>query len=358
MNNENELQTWLKGMKRVPWSAGKPFIKTAGIDPSSGWSQTIARLSSWDLAGKKYNVALSSVKQLFQMHLYVGEKLVLWFNVDKDQIAAFHQLLTQLRPQITTTYSSSFPLPVSSEVLSANQEHQPELTAIEDTPDYIAVIYCSKRSFNKREELIPTRFTKEDRTWLAQYQQVVGYKKVEFQAYDVILLNKTTGLLEFRIDAPEGLSQDDSRTCRNAVTEKFYDSLAQAASGTLPPMTELNFFPAIEKMYKAANEGSVFELYFTATTGSNNFGKMRNKEKDLRTEAFHQAGATKVGITPYRLGIMWHQTGRIFHPELHLPGSLKLFALGKVQPLRSAFVRNCITFDDYDLVSRRFLKYL
>lgn len=255
-------------------------------------------------------------------------------------------------------FSSAFPLPVSADELRAASEHDPELASIEDTSDHTSLVFCTRRSFNLREELAPNLFTPKDRAWLEKYQQVVGYKKVEFQAYDVIWLDKKTGLLEFRIDAPEGLSKDDTRTARNVLVEKFYTYLAAVAGTTLPAAAQINFYPAIEKMYKASTEGSVFELYFIATTGSNNFGKMRNKAKDLRTEAFHAAGASTVGITPYRLGVLWHYRSRVFHPELHLPGSLKLFNGVKVQPLHNAFIRNCISFDDYNRVAKNFLKYL
>ncbi len=360
MSNENELQVLLRAAKRIPWSVARPLLDQCNINQSTGWVPTIAKLSSWSSTEKRFQDALQKFKSIFMEHILVGEKMIMWFTLPKPEIKNFATALSALSGRITKTYSGAYPLPVSDEILTKINGNEQELTKVEEDEKFVTVVFCSKRTIRQRENIPQDRFDSDPSfDWIREYQQVIGYKRIEFQSYDIVVLNKETGLLEFRIDVPDGLLKEDIANCKNLLAQKLRDELLPNIDiSNVLRESGVNFFPAVDRIYNAKREGSVFELYFTAVTGSNNFGKMRSKEKDLRKESFHKAGADKVGISPYRIGIVWKSLGRIFHPELHLPGSIKLFSGPKIQSLDVAFIRNCTGLGDYLMVSSRLLKYL
>jgi hypothetical protein len=189
--------------------------------------------------------------------------------------------------------------------------------------------------------------------------EIIGIKRHLRQAYDVIILREQ-GIIEIRIDNPSEMSSDDRHRAFLQTTDSLnYQSKTFSEFDSI--LSEpINFFPAIKNLYDSS-EGRVCELMFETDGASIKHEKMRRRDIDLRSEAYHKAGKDAVDhITPCRLGIRWNfidSNSVETEPELLLPGNIRNLGSSN-QRLEEAIIERCSSTENYNFVFDKLISYL
>lgn len=355
--------------KRVPWVISKSKLKKIGIHTSNGWDATIEEQDVYNSTADKQLDVINKLKDFYTAHLFAGEKLVYWFSlkgIPDEILVEFDNKIRLAKHTIQipkTDYSDVFPFSILEKAkLEALESSGSVLTNITDNEDKIYFSFSSVISFREKIEISPEKFSEAERATLSQYESVFAILPIRKHCYDVIVYDKTTKMIEVRIDAPIGISFDEL----SIATTNLYNAFNLLASSTFGygPLGDasINLYSAINKIYKNQSEGIVFELGFmaeTATSSSNNQGKLfrSRRNRDLRKDDFHKGGSSAVtGIIPYRIGVEWSGQNFDGTPNLILPGNMRM--LLKAPNVSMAYIRGCLSKADYDFVASRLLTYV
>jgi hypothetical protein len=353
---------------RIPWGGCKPLLKKIGIHTSNGWPATIKNQDIYDAESQKQKDLIDKLKSLYFEHRLIGEKLVYWFSLSGIPTSVeenFHKTIIKAKNTVKiekSQFSEIHPFSiVDKQILEQEENAEPVLTSIDEVNGKIYFQYSSVVSYKQKVDLSPEAFSAEDQVKLQRYDEIFGMLAIRKQSHDIVVYDPSTKMIEVRIDAPLGISFDDL-SIQTSNTYNVFNRTSTQHFGYAPlGDNSLNLYSAIKKIYKNANEGKVHELGFmanTASSSSNNQGKLfKGKNRDLRKDDFHKGGSDAVTeIQPYRIGVNWSGSDLLGLPELTLPGNMRM--LLKTPTVGKAYIRNCLSFHDYDFVTRRLLNYV
>ncbi|RFP23896.1 hypothetical protein D0T21_28480 [Duganella sp. BJB476] len=279
-------------------------LKVEKLPLGQGWGDVIANATESTTQGERYRKFL---RAYFAESTITGERYVQLFDVaddDAKQIAAQIQGATANSP----TFGSTYPLPIPQDLL-ASASSEPELCEVRlhDSGDF-SLIFCSARWHDDKNAYEAKELPKHVLDTYNGIDKLVTYRKVYYQAYDVVTLRVNLGRIEVCIEAPtkakkaeiEGLPLKVLSACALHIA-KF------KGMGAKPPE---NLFPAIAGMYYHGTEGKVMGLAFRTMTGSIKKERMTPDNVDLRNEKFHHAGMNALGqkISPYELTLDYEMT--------------------------------------------------
>lgn len=338
--------------ERMPWPVGSLTLYKAKVERGRGWDNTVAKFSP---PSKKANNAEGALRQSLVDHQLYGEKLVSVFDAPAALRAKLIGLLTT-QLSASTPAAASYPTHLDRHALKSLSQ-QPQLVQVVDEPDGISAVFTSARETTVREPVNVQGLPNAVATQLGDYVEVVGIKKIRFQAFDVLYVPRHAGPIEVRVDYPFA-SQIETALAALSKTREAAKKLVSLD----PFSTRINLFPLMEKMYRSATEGTVVELAFATSTGSLKHEKMRSRGLDLRQEIYHRAGmaALSVPIEPYKLSIVWDlpfDDKRSSYPELGLNSTSRMGG-ASAPTLGWMIVRKCGSADDYRHIRDRVKHYL
>jgi hypothetical protein len=337
---------------RVPWAVMKPLFQHHQLKKGRGWEDTISKLEDFAASKnqEKESLLIGILSKIYQEHLIVGEKTTRFYWEKQDKVKQLiNALLSYDIPD--SSFSKSYPYPLEENELS-DLKTEVYLVKILKQHEKLLLVFCSKRHIKERVEIIPEQQDSEVKEALAEFYEVIGFKKYDKQFFDIIVLNPKTNTIEVRIDISSNISSEDKEICFRQVKIKFQELISELTNEQYKLDNAINLFPAINQLYRS-NEGRVCELAFTTEGSSIKHEKMRRRHECLRTEAYHQGGSQAVDgqISAYRIAATWeHRTNAtlVTQPELLLPGHHSM--LNTNAPLTDATITNCAGIADYDFV--------
>lgn len=349
---------------RMPWQVAKSILHNLGFHVSTGWPSTIRKLDNPDPTSDKYRQLVDRLSSIYREHTLVGEKLIKWYSlksIPEETIAKFVQAVSlspeNLEPD-QSDFLGTYPFPVTDpDSLAHLEQRGPLLSSVFEASGKFHFHFCSVRSYRDRIELLPEQFSETDREMLERFEEIYAVMPIRRQCDDFVVFDPETLFLELRLDAPLGMPADHLSSAIEGVSSAF-NRVSLKHFGYQPfGGNAVNFYSAIDRMYRNSREGRVSELGFMAsatTSTSNNQGKLfRGKNRDLRNDAFHVGGTGAVEeITPYRIGIQWSGAELEGSPQLFIPGTMRMLHKSPVT-VTEAFIRHCTTEKDFQFVTDR-----
>lgn len=243
------------------------------------------------------------------------------------------------------------------------------LRSVSSSISEFSIVITTVSEYFVREKIPVTSADSKAVAKLSGYTEIIGVRKVAYEHVDVVRFSH--GLTGPGIVSLE-LILDISRPGATALNQeeiskrfKKYHSLVNVALAsafpgvTLP--TAMNFFGAMERIYKSA-DGNVCELGFATTLGGSvKKEKMKRNTADLRVETWHAGGRDAIAkaaipdtIDIYRLSVSWKIIMSDDQPVLSIPGSYKALSTCEVP---YALILGCTEKASFDFAFSRLLAF-
>jgi len=296
-----------------------------------------------------YSDQLENLEEVLKEHLYCGEKLVRFYEVDKNSRAEMMRALVRIKIA-DSPIRDAYPILLPEGELE-DYTTEPNLIAVEEVDGGVAAVFAAVRSVMLREPVPTEELPEEALKSLGSYDEIIGIRHIRNEAVDVVMVSSKSPYVTVRVDYPSGMHRDVAEAAQERIREEIA-TLVQKDRLTAP----VNLFPLINEMYKARAEGTVVELAFGTTTASLKHERMRRHAACLREETYHKGGkaALKAPIEPYKLSIVWKIpiTDGFSTPELGLYSTAATAA--SANPiLTDAVIRKCMGESDYIHVESR-----
>lgn len=301
----------------------------------------------------------SALEKIYKETLSLGKRAIKIFRIDKDKSDLVFDLLSNLNPD-QSAYLENFPKPAGIDAL-ASLSNDAYLCKTSVSSDNLSVtnIYCAKRVFVEREERTKENIGSDainEFGW-ENYDEFILIKRKYSQCFEYVRFNKENSILEVMVEERSG---SDTSEAFHLIQTKINSIFARDSSLDVRLINPVNFFPAINSIYKCAEEGIISELGFTTVTGSAKLEKMRVTKKDLREEEFHLGGKGAIGddaLTPFRVAVRWNVAGQGLQEEALLPGSIRQLGNG-VPHLDHVVLSRALTSDAMQAMLARIVAHL
>lgn len=274
-------------------------LKSEKLPVGQGWKDVTANSSENTPQGVKLR---AYVQKYFTESIITGDRYVQLYEVSGMLTSA---ILRKLENVVVSesAFSSSYPLPLDQELLSTAPS-EPVLCEVRphDNGD-VSLILCSARSHDDSMSYTYSQLPQHVQNTYRQIDKLVTYRKVYYQAYDVVTIRTNLERIEICVDQPAKAGAVGLETLPLRMLSACALSVSDfTGMGAIPPA---NLFPAIAGMYAATKEGKVTALSFRTLTGSIKKERMTADTVDLREEKFHHAGMNALGqkISPYELAL-------------------------------------------------------
>ena len=317
---QSRVESMVAALKsRTLFTPMRDALKREKLPVGQGWADVIANATESTTQGERFRSFLESY---FAEATVTGERYVQLFDIDTDDAKQLAAQIGAVKVS-SATFGSTYPLPLTQNQL-AGAVSDPELCEIRHhgTGDF-SLVFCSARWHDDKNSYEAKELPKHILDTYNGIDKLVTYRKVYYQAYDVVNLRTKLGRIEVCIDAPS--------KAKSAEIEVLPLKLLSASAlhvagfkgmGAKPPE---NLFPAIAGMYYHSNEGKVMGLAFRTMTGSIKKERMTPDNDDLRNEKFHHAGMNAVGqkISPYELALDYEITKPVTTATLKLSALIR-----------------------------------
>lgn len=289
----------------------REFLTSRGIAVGSGWSgvQT-AILAQEHAAG-------------FDDFLIAFETFV------RDAVLVSHKRAYILTGDVSGPESLVPPLPagdrrdyLAAEVPSLCGQQGAFFLEHRSLPGVEIYTYVTSRPARKIEEIDPSSLRPEARAQFGAAKLVARYE-VNVRCYDHIIKTEDVALL--LIDAPEGI--DSATLSKDEINYAvLLDEEQQLGETRQPPYVDL--FPAVERFWRAEQEGIVNWLEFVSNKRAQITGRFSPTSKEnYRDHEFQRAGE-KAGaqVSPYKIAVKYMD--RPGEPVVVLPGRAEMVLAG------------------------------
>lgn len=342
--------------RRAPTRIAQKIIKNAGIKTGRSIEDTLVYVDSIkpESVFKIYNKLKANLEDF---HLF-GPKVVRVLEITEDGQDEVRQFFKTLKVDDTSIESTAFPKPLGPKRLSSLALSTPNLIREYKSPTGTLYLFSYKSVVSLRET-----YTGKEVDYFgdkaSSFDKIIAIKEKNIQFFNSIFVTSDFKRVELRVDLAEQIGITTLRevmdTFEGKINSKFFDTYKKPI-----PSARINFFPLIQKIYDASDDGYIFDLSFQCPTGANRNENLSAYKKsldikDLRKEEYHVAGTTKIGnvFIPYKIGVYWdsENTGNEVsgEPELILSGTL-LMAKANTSILDHAIISNTISEKDFNYV--------
>jgi hypothetical protein len=369
----HDVETLLRLLStRMPWTPGYRVVTAAGLHASRGWSDTITAFKGHSFEDDQLATAAAVLESAFVTHTYVGNKQVLWYDMERWNPEQRNQTLAWGRNLDIAAMNQALGLdeawtptsvPYTQDGLG-RRGPTPKLVEVSRIDERLYFLYFCVRTYAIRETINLEDLDEERKAGvLGEYQELIGVKRRHVPCFDCCVLDLAAERLELRVDfVPEQRSEEQGMA--PAVLLQQMNRVFMSQRRMTPAGYGLiNFFPAVNRIYVDGTAGRVFLLNFVATgedTSSKNSGRpIRKRGQDLRKDKFHLGGKGNVeAILPYAIGARWDS------PELGAePLQIEILGQSKHVYLPNATVNvanftGCMTSLDYDFLVGELSRHL
>ncbi|NQE51898.1 hypothetical protein [Herbaspirillum rubrisubalbicans] len=308
--------------QRVSFHSLRDNLKKNEFPTGIGWDDIHAHSMDGTEVGEKFR---NFLVETYSQSLVAGNRYVWLYDLDRELTSALVTRLTETKVN-GSYFESSYPLPLPVEGL-VKAPGDPELCEIRHHKSGdVSLVFCQARFYDDKTSYAAKELPEHVRKTYHDVDRVVTYRKIFYQAYDVITIRANLNRLEVCVDDPAKLTSTDLETQPlKLLTAAALHLEMLTGTGGRPP---LNLFGAIAAMYYEGREGTVTSLSFRTITGSIKKERMTAASQDLRDEKFHHAGVNALGqkISPYELTLEYETKIPLGAAQLKLSAMIKELA--------------------------------
>ncbi|WP_338849711.1 hypothetical protein V8J88_11690 [Massilia sp. W12] len=266
-----------------------------------------------------FNV-VDKMNMIFMQNILAGKKRIWIYSLNEktiDEICRASNLLVAEK----SIFTDSYPLPI---LHNKHETVKPVLVDVIKEGKDFSLVFCSIRSYKDSVEYEYGELDNEVRMKFGDFDTLKTYKKVYFQAYDIVNIRRSRNRIELLQDYPERSHGDDN----DEFPVKIWNSLSFHSKeiANIGKTEPENVFGAINEIYMNKKFGKILELKFRTLDGSIKHERMTKHKEDLREEKFHEGGAQAVDnkIMPYEISVVFEE-GMQFNRkvDLSLTSSIK-----------------------------------
>lgn len=299
-----------------------------------------------------YAVFFKSMISLYKANIEYGSKYVQYFKITPFSSDGLFQELDSLLPS-KNKFSSSYPLLLDKTDFDDVIPGSLSLVNKRKNENEIILVFSRLVHFQERVSIKSSSIIDSDLKDM--YTEFYGIRHYLKQYIDLVVFNTKTNVLEIRIDHFTTSSDSQSQKQFHNFLKQFKERLSPKFN-KLFLANKLNIHPVI----KSINDDKacrVVEISFSTKEGSNIKIKRRQKDSDIRTEAYHKAGSAAVldNLDIYRIAAFWNRAGD--EVELLIPGSSKMIN-DSYKEINEAIITKCNSIEDFNFVNSKLFSYI
>lgn len=301
--------------QRANMRVARRLLAQNGFPRGTGWDQIRDKLKDKVVAAAADYAGLEkSLREL----LIVTDKSLRVYPVSASARTTLASEIAALRISSKGAFTSHFPSPVPSSVLSSLPVQTAVPVAKFNTPNVVGIVYSSVHVVEVRVKLKPSQLGVS-----GQYDEIIAIRREKMQTFDALMVAKNKNYIYTLTDAHFDLTQ----ATRDALQSGLFDAVNKLA-GRKVITNAVNLLPLIGPIYNS-NDGAVKRLSYTTTTSSGKQEWMRGRGNCLRDELSHKAGMTALSgdFNGYALGIeypMPEENGYSASPRLEIVGTYRM----------------------------------
>lgn len=336
--------------KRASIRVSRRLLAANGFPKGSGWDQISEKLKDKSVAAKADYAGLqASLREL----LIVSDKNIRVFKLTNAAATALRDRIAASRINQNSVFATHFPLPVPDNILHGLPAQAPIPVAKFQSDSVVGVLFSSIMVVEQRETILAA---KVGAALAADYEEIIGIKKVKVQTFDALMMSKKTNYLYVLSDA----HQDQSQTMRIGLQSGMANAINNFAKSKIVN-DPVNLFPIIQPLYES-DSGFVKTLFWTTTTSSGKHEWMRGSGVCLREEIAHKAamGALGGGFMTYGVELEWgldEVEGYTPRPILSVVGIYRMLHETKPQ-LGDATVWGCASLSEFEFVLKELMVHV
>lgn len=342
------VEALIKALKaRTQFMVMRVALRIEKLPLGQSWADVIANAEERTTQGERFREFLT---KYYAESTITGGRYVQLYEITDDETEL---LLAQMEGAVANsdTFGATYPLPLAQNLL-LSAPSDPELCEVRKHPNGdVSLIFCSTRSHDEKIAYEAKELPSDILMRWKGIDKLVTYRKIYYQAYDVVTLRSKLNRIEICIDNPtKTKSVDLEASPLKTLSACALHMAGFKGMGAKPPQ---NLFPAIAGMYYESKEGKVTSLAFRTTTGSIKKERMTIESDDLRDEKFHHAGMNALGqkISPYELTL-----------DYDCAATLKLSAMIRELSSATPTLHGCyvtsISFNSFEHALNRLVTYL
>jgi hypothetical protein len=327
--------------KVTKWGHMHSFAKSNGLPNARTWDPFTEKLEEECQLVKRCKEVRDLLQSFYLDQLIGGNRVLQILNVSDGEKATLHKRVSSIVVP-KTPGSDAYPHLVDEKNI-AELPAQPTLVGKRQLADgSVALSFMSVRFIEERKKYRPDEVTEAVRKAFSGYDHFIAIKHTYKQCADAIIVPADAQRVELRLDLPTVTNMEYAAICAVQVLEQFHN-LFPSAGGASVLAGRINFFPAIDRIYRKRGLGQVVELGFETSTNSVKVEKMRDRDSDLRDELYHKTGKAAIkSLVPFKLAVKFQLDRSGAAPELLLPGNFR--ELNRSPPaLDLAVLEGCLT---------------
>ncbi|MCM8529325.1 MAG: hypothetical protein NE327_22575 [Lentisphaeraceae bacterium] len=336
----NEVSSLLEAFHTsIGYLDTKRLLTEQEITTSRRWDKIDSALK--ELKSARIISLKKAVRDAVEEGYLFKNKNIFSYNLDEGDKAKIQKSILELEIE-KSKLRDCYPFPN----VDCNVK-KPIITEIIDNEKGRLVVFCSIRTHVERFD-VDNKHIRVVSEHEEAYRNVsfIGVRSKKRQAYDAIFLPKNGKYFEIWVDA---FSSTEKNT---AIKNNILSSI-----GLDIKPKGIDFFPAIDNIYKNELNCSICELAFECGTGATHRLYYRRSDfSDLRNEDYHSMGVEglETGIDIYKLGVRC-----VFdkvYIEIYFPGT-KANLNGK-EPLKYYHIDGTAGKEDFFKTKELILTYL
>lgn len=340
-------QQLLAAVKRTPWrSVGSQILSRAGFALTLGQDQSLSLAATIPDSDPKF----TALERLLKEALTVSEKSVRLYKLSDAESTVVSSWIASKR-RTTNALTQAYPGVAPENVVRSNASTDLVSLGSQRLEVGEAALFTGVRQFLER-----TQIPLSDLKHRGDFENVYGQKKVFWQTFDCLWL---PGIRYQRSQVLVSVADDPHKAPQDFALRSHDAMVTELRHSTGVRVKPVNLFNAVQNLHDS-REG---HLTLNGFINNADAVKYHRGRRDLRRDAYDQAGARAVGtaLQPFRVGVKWSLTandGSVRStPTLALLGTSRILA--KPSPtIESAVVGNCIDSNDLKFVIERLVQNL
>jgi hypothetical protein len=324
-------------------------LKAAHFPTAAGWAPLLEKYKAAAFSRDRMLECLTTIEEIYADALTFADRAVFVYPLGKGEVKRAVAAIDGLVDR-NSEFAQRFPFPMTEARLRRGPFNGVFCRKVEHDDGSVRLFACCKRAYRTRETIDTTALDEDVRMVLESYDEVFGIKSGFVQGFDSIVFRPKNDTVEIQIDIACRLTKEDFFAARDFYANRINSFLEPTLAIDQWLLTSRNFFPLISKLYSEL-DGIVNHLGHSTTTNSVKEERMRGRQRDLRTEDFHEKGMEAIhGLTDeYSIRKSWFSKDGSRYPTVIIPGSYKLAGSADAR-IGYAIIEGCSNGDDFAMV--------
>ncbi|WP_409310080.1 hypothetical protein [Pseudomonas putida] len=312
--------------KRLNIHVVQQILRESKLLSARSWTELKAIVKG---AVKADPALLDRLKNALVMQQLCDLKAVAFYEIPSHAVAGIRSALVKVSLS-SSPLTTAFPIEVSNSELELDDGQLKVIHKFEDAFG-CGMVLSRRRRFSISKEYAHGSLSADVQKEFPNAEKIIEVTYLNKQTFDVVYLNKASGILEVRAD----LTRESGQQQTAGQLLRSIDDLRAYAGGFVSKAVKgynlghpINLLPLAKKVYEDSS-GLIKKIGFATEEESVKRESMR-AGVDLRTELFHKTGAKAIDhkMSIFEVAIQWQMSpavsgGSSSKPEIHIPGSYR-----------------------------------